>query len=91
MSSARSASPTLLNLTIDTAVSNIHRIGSLNSIPDHIVVELFTKTLSAGKLTERVLRIFVATGNEYVLGCVKAFNIQPILRPILPTRCSEKF
>jgi len=90
MSLPQSAPPTLLNLTIDSAVSRIHRITNLDSIPDHIVLDLFRKTLHAGKLTERILMVFMATGNEQVQAFVKEYKIQPVLRPILPTRCSEK-
>lgn len=91
MSLPPSAPPTLLNLTIDSAVSRINRITNLNSLPDHIVLDLFRKTLQAGKLTERILTVFMATGNEQVQAFVKEKNIQTVLRPILPTRCSEKF
>jgi hypothetical protein len=91
MSLPASAPPTLLNLTIDSAVSRIHRITNLNSIPDDIVLDLFRKTLQAGKLTERILMVFMATGNEQVQAFVKEKKIRTVLRPILPTRCSEKF
>ncbi|TKY65371.1 UDP-arabinopyranose mutase 5 [Spatholobus suberectus] len=83
--------PSLLSLTIDSAVLNLSDISDLSSIPDHILLDLFLRILKAGKLTEKVLRLFIATGKGEVLSLVQALNIQHILTPVLPTRCSEKF
>ncbi|KAH0871441.1 hypothetical protein HID58_078463 [Brassica napus] len=52
---------------------------------------LFDRTLKAGKLNERVLRVFMATGNEDVLATIAALKIKIDLTPIVPTRCDEKF
>ncbi|XP_064934264.1 uncharacterized protein LOC135582114 isoform X4 [Musa acuminata AAA Group] len=79
--------PTLLSLTIDSALRHIAHIADLSAIPDPIVLELFW----AGKLTEKVLKLFMATGNEDILSFVHRLNIKPTLTPVLPTRCSEKF
>ncbi|CAK9322027.1 unnamed protein product [Citrullus colocynthis] len=49
------------------------------------------ETLRAGKLNERVLKLFVASGKDEVLSLIEAFNIQQVVTPVLPTRCSEKF
>lgn len=49
------------------------------------------RTLKAGKLNEKILNMFVATGKEEILSVIEALNIQHILLPVLPTRCSEKF
>ncbi|KAI0510467.1 hypothetical protein KFK09_011069 [Dendrobium nobile] len=43
------------------------------------------KTLSAGKLTERVLKLFMSTGNEEIVSFVESLNIKQILIPVLPT------
>ncbi|KAL1322408.1 hypothetical protein HN51_067404 [Arachis hypogaea] len=83
--------PTLLSLTIDSAVINLSDFSDLSVIPDHILLDLFLRILRAGKLTEKVLRLFIATGKDEVLSLVQALNIQHILTPVLPTRCSEKF
>ncbi|KAK7374355.1 hypothetical protein VNO80_07785 [Phaseolus coccineus] len=83
--------PSLLSLTIDSAVLNLSDIYDLSSIPDHILLDLFLRILRAGKLTEKVLRLFIATGKDEVISLVKALNIQHDLTPVLPTRCSEKF
>lgn len=83
--------PTLLSLAIDSALLNISHIPDLSAVPDPILVELFLRTLSAGKLTEKVLKLFLATGNEEILYFVQSLNIRQILVPVLPTRCSEKF
>ncbi|KAK7394687.1 hypothetical protein VNO78_15222 [Psophocarpus tetragonolobus] len=83
--------PSLLSLTIDSAVLNLSDIADLSSIPDHILLDLFLRILKAGKLTEKVLRLFIATGKDEVISLVQALNIQHILTPVLPTRCSEKF
>jgi len=82
--------PSLLHLSISTAVSNIQRLSNLSCIPDNIVKDLFVGTLYAGKLTEPVLHMFLATGNEEVLHIVQGLGIRPILKPVLPTRCSQK-
>ncbi|XP_042444325.1 uncharacterized protein LOC122029418 isoform X1 [Zingiber officinale] len=81
--------PSLLSLTIDSALRHIAHITDLSSIPDQILLELFRKTLQAGKLTEKVLKLFMATGNEQILSFIQSLNIRPILAPVLPTRCSE--
>ncbi|KAG0590714.1 hypothetical protein M758_1G116300 [Ceratodon purpureus] len=82
--------PSLLHLTLVTAVLHIHRFTDLSAVPDHLVFLLFQKTLAAGKLTDYVLRMFVATGNEDVLQLVKALGVRRVMKPILPTRCSDK-
>lgn len=83
--------PSLLSLTIDSAVLNLSELSDLSPIPDHILLDLFLRILKAGKLTEKVLRLFIATGKDEVISLVQALNIQHILTPVLPTRCSEKF
>lgn len=83
--------PTLLSLTIDTTLLNLSHISDLSFLPDHIVLELFLRTLRAGKLTEKILKLFVATGKDEILSLISEFNIQLVLTPVLPTRCSEKF
>lgn len=49
------------------------------------------KTLRAGKLTDKILKLFIASGKEEIHTLIEALNIQHILTPVLPTRCSEKF
>jgi hypothetical protein len=39
--------PSLLHLSINTAVSNIQRLSNLSSIPDYIVEDLFVVSLVA--------------------------------------------
>jgi hypothetical protein len=44
------------------------------------------RTLGAGKLTEKVLKLFMATGKDEVISLIEALNIQHhILAPVLPT------
>lgn len=83
--------PTLLSLAIDSAVINFCRISDLSFVPEHILLELFVRTLKAGKLNEKILKLFIATGKEEILSVIESLNIQHILVPVLPTRCSEKF
>ncbi|KAG2693919.1 hypothetical protein I3760_08G117800 [Carya illinoinensis] len=83
--------PSLLSLTVESALHNLSNISDLSPLPDHILLDLFLRTLQAGKLTEKVLKLFLATGNDKVLSLIEALNIQHILTPVLPTRCSEKF
>lgn len=47
------------------------------------------RTLRAGKLTEKILKLFVATGKEEILALIESLNIQLVLTPVLPT--SKKF
>ncbi|XP_017418407.1 probable UDP-arabinopyranose mutase 5 isoform X3 [Vigna umbellata] len=77
--------PSLLSLTIDSAVLNLSDISDLSSIPDHILLDLFLRILRAGKLTEKVLRLFIATGKDEVISLVEALNIRHVLTPVLPT------
>ncbi|KAF1884120.1 hypothetical protein Lal_00046407 [Lupinus albus] len=77
--------PSLLSLTIDSAVLNLSNISDLSPIPDHILLDLLLRILRAGKLTEKVLKLFIATGKDEVLSVVQALNIQHILTPVLPT------
>ncbi|KAL5767286.1 hypothetical protein ACOSQ2_014069 [Xanthoceras sorbifolium] len=77
--------PSLLSLTIDRAVLHLSHISDLSHLPDHILLDLFLRTLKAGKLNEKVLTLFVATGKEEVLLLIKALNIKHILTPVLPT------
>ncbi|KAK9291847.1 hypothetical protein L1049_019797 [Liquidambar formosana] len=83
--------PSLLSLAIDSALLNLSNFSDLSSIPDHILLDLFLRTLRAGKLTEKILKLFMATGKDEVLSVIQALNIQHIPTPVLPTRCSEKF
>lgn len=82
--------PSLLSLAIDSALINLSFISDLSSLPDHILADLFLKTLSAGKLTEKILKLFVATGKEEIISLIESFKIQSILTPVLPTRCCER-
>ncbi|KAK1295237.1 hypothetical protein QJS10_CPA16g00566 [Acorus calamus] len=83
--------PSLLSLTIDSAILNISHFPDVSAIPDHLLLELFMKILGAGKLTEKVLKLFMETGNEEIISFVHSLNIRLVLSPIIPTRCSEKF
>ncbi|XP_011084721.1 probable UDP-arabinopyranose mutase 5 isoform X2 [Sesamum indicum] len=77
--------PTLLSLAIDSAVINFCRISDLSFVPEHILLELFVRTLKAGKLNEKILKLFIATGKEEILSVIESLNIQHILVPVLPT------
>ncbi|RAL40322.1 hypothetical protein DM860_006392 [Cuscuta australis] len=81
--------PWLLSLAIDSALINLSFISDLSSLPDHILVDLFLKTLRAGKLTEKILKLFVATGKEEIISLIESFNIQAVLTPVLPTSKSS--
>lgn len=83
--------PSLLSLTVDSALLNLSHISDLSPLPDHILLDLFLKTLRAGKLNEKVLKLFIATGKDEVLALIRSLNIRPIVDPVLPTRCSERF
>ncbi|KAJ4772333.1 UDP-arabinopyranose mutase [Rhynchospora pubera] len=85
------APPRLLSLTIDSALLHISHFCDLSSVPDPILLQLFSRTLQAGKLTEKVLKLFTDTGSEEILNLIQSLNIRQILTPVLPTRCSEKF
>ncbi|KAH0683015.1 hypothetical protein KY289_020767 [Solanum tuberosum] len=62
----------------------------LQPVAGHLYV-FQVRTLRAGKLNEKILKLFIATGKEEILSLIGAFNIQCVLTPVLPTRCSEKF
>ena len=46
---------------------------------------LWQRTLNAGKLTERVLKLFLATDCEDIVLLVEVLNIKLPLEPVLPT------
>ncbi|KAK4787963.1 hypothetical protein SAY86_019282 [Trapa natans] len=77
--------PSLLSLAIDSAVPNLSYFPDLSPLPDHILVDLFVRTLQAGKLNEKILNLFLATGKEEVLSVIRSLNIRQILLPVLPT------
>ncbi|KAL8223720.1 hypothetical protein R6Q57_019195 [Mikania cordata] len=56
--------PSLLSLAIDATLYNLHNISDLSFLPEHVLSDLFLRTLKAGKLTERILKIFIATDKE---------------------------
>ncbi|CAH8364365.1 unnamed protein product [Eruca vesicaria subsp. sativa] len=87
----RNPPPSLLSLTVNSAVLNLSRINDLSHLPDHIVLQIFARTLEAGKLNERILRLFLASGNEEVLSAIDALKIKFDITPIIPTRCHEGF
>ncbi|KAI8539468.1 hypothetical protein RHMOL_Rhmol09G0185500 [Rhododendron molle] len=79
--------PSLVSLAIDAAIiNNLSNFSDLSPIPEHILLDLFLRTLRAGKLTERILNLFIATGKEEVLSLIESLNIQHVLTPVLPTK-----
>ncbi|KAG5224406.1 UDP-arabinopyranose mutase [Salix suchowensis] len=54
----RTTPPSLLSLAIDTAILHISTFSDLSFLPDHIIHDLFLRTLKAGKLTEKWRPIF---------------------------------
>ncbi|KAG6402333.1 hypothetical protein SASPL_139211 [Salvia splendens] len=77
--------PTLLSLAIDSAVLNFSLISDLSFVPEHILLDLFERILIAGKLNEKILKLFIATGKEEVLSFIESLNIRQPLVPVLPT------
>lgn len=51
---------------------------------------LAQRTLRAGKLNEKILQLFIATGKDEVLSVIRELNIHPVITPVLPTRCCER-
>ncbi|KAG2319431.1 hypothetical protein Bca4012_054324 [Brassica carinata] len=88
----RNPPPSLLTLTVNAtfAFNRLTKLGfninDLSHLPDHIVLDLFARTLKAGKLNERVLRLFMASGNEEVLSVIDVLKIKIDVIPIIPTR-----
>uniref|UniRef100_A0A3Q7G4R0 Uncharacterized protein n=1 Tax=Solanum lycopersicum TaxID=4081 RepID=A0A3Q7G4R0_SOLLC len=75
---------------LDIVVSLFY-FSAIHHMLDFQPVNLWQRTLRAGKLNEKILKLFIATGKEEILSLIGAFNIQCVLTPVLPTRCSEKF
>ncbi|KAK6911263.1 Reversibly glycosylated polypeptide family [Dillenia turbinata] len=80
--------PSLLSVAIDSAPLDLSHFSDLSSLPDHILLDLFLRTLRAGKLNEKILRLFLATGKEEILALIEALNVQRVLTPVLPTKMS---
>ncbi|CAB4285541.1 unnamed protein product [Prunus armeniaca] len=83
--------PSLLSLTIDSALFNLSSISDLSTLPEHILIDLFLKTLRAGKLNEKVLKLFKATGKDEILSLIQALNIRHTLTPVFPTILTFKY
>lgn len=67
---------------------DIHLLNHVGVGSNVITVLLFCslqRTLRAGKLNEKILKLFIATGKEEILSLIGAFNIQCVLTPVLPT------
>ncbi|KAL2941559.1 putative UDP-arabinopyranose mutase 5 [Bienertia sinuspersici] len=79
--------PTLLSLSIDSALHHLSSFSDLSHLPDHILLDLFLRILKAGKLNEKILKLFLASGDDKVLSFIKELNIRPLVTPVLPTRC----
>ncbi|GAB2218544.1 hypothetical protein Droror1_Dr00001771 [Drosera rotundifolia] len=77
--------PSLLSLAVDSALHNISHFADLSPLPDHVLLDLFLKTLQAGKLNEKILKLFIATDCDEILALIKKLKIRPILTPVLPT------
>jgi hypothetical protein len=83
--------PSLLSLAIHSALLNLSTISDLSFLPQHILTDLFLKTLRAGKLTPKILKVFIATGDEEILSLIKSLNIRHIISPVFPTKCGDEF
>lgn len=82
--------PSLLSLAIDASLLHLSSFSDLSPLPDHILLDLFLRTLRAGKLNEKILQLFIATGKDEVLSVIQELNIHPVITPVLPTRCCER-
>ncbi|PON36597.1 hypothetical protein TorRG33x02_348980 [Trema orientale] len=69
------------NHSFDSALLNLSHISDLSPLPEHILLDLFLKTLKAGKLNQKVLKLFIATGKDEVLALIQALNIREIVDP----------
>lgn len=79
--------PSLLSLTKQSALLHLSSFSDLSSLPDHILLDLFLRTLKAGKLNEKILKLFIASGDDKLLSFIQELNIKPVITPVLPTRC----
>jgi len=77
----------VIALLFYSEVSSFGHFHSASSL--HFLIFHVQRILKAGKLTEKVLKLFIATGNEEVISLVQALNIRHIVTPVLPT--SELF
>lgn len=62
----------------------LHRIHSLDGLPEELCTALFEAVLLKGKLTPRVLELFTRTEHDQVLEHIRALKLQT-LPPVLPT------
>ena len=60
------------------------RLTSLEGLPEELTFAIFEAVLSKGKLTPRLLELFLQTEHESVLQRVKALQIEWV-PPVLPT------
>ncbi|XP_052152680.1 uncharacterized protein LOC127770961 [Oryza glaberrima] len=107
--------PSLLSLTLDSALLRIAHLHDLSRLPDHLLIDLFRideinetrlymwyivraisgtyrigkweeRTIAAGKLTEKVLKLFLATDCEEIALLVQLLNIKQPLGALRSSR-----
>mmetsp|Transcript_13591 Transcript_13591/g.26113 ORF Transcript_13591/g.26113 Transcript_13591/m.26113 type:complete len:100 (-) Transcript_13591:138-437(-) len=75
--------PSLLFLAFKSLAANLHKVVSLQGIPEDIVCALFENCLSESRLTEGFLDMFVETKHAKLLARIQALKLRPI-PPVLP-------
>lgn len=77
--------PTHTRAFLSSTVVILSPSGNMNVFSKFSYNVNWQRTLRAGKLTERILNLFIATGKEEVLSLIESLNIQHVLTPVLPT------
>lgn len=68
--------PSLLSLCIDAVCKAIDHVEDLSGLPEELGSEIFARTLQAGKLTPKTLKVFASSGHETIVAALQALNLQ---------------
>ncbi|KMZ60390.1 hypothetical protein ZOSMA_5G02580 [Zostera marina] len=74
--------PSLLSLSVDLVVDNIGDIHDLSFVPETILLTLLLKIIQRGKLTMKILKLFVKTNNEIILALIEYLHIEDFYLPL---------
>lgn len=66
--------PSLLCLCLDAVCKAIDQVEDLSGLAEDLVVDIFSRTLAAGKLTPRLVQVFAGSGHDTI---VSALQVKP--------------
>lgn len=90
-----SSPPSLMALSFEVLLAHVHTLscGAVTSLPEHVQLGLFEGVLARGKLTERLLDVFVEAArrseSEPLARRIQSLNLRPL--PPRPTNSRARW